>query len=59
MVESGVGGSGGYKSHSQGPFTEITQLSQVMDNCAGVKGIDTSVRKLGWCAPSHKKDCVL
>lgn len=30
-----------------------------MRNCARVKGIDMSVRNLDWCAPSHKKDCVL
>lgn len=59
MGESRGGGSGSYKSRSQGPFTESTQLSHVMKKRVEVKGIDTSVRKPGWRAPSHKKDCVL
>lgn len=58
-IEGRGGGSCGYKSRSQGPFTESTRASHVMDICAGVKGIDTSVRKPSRCAPSHEKDGVL
>lgn len=52
-------GSGGCKSRCQRPFTESTRANHVMDICARVKGIDTSVRKPSRCAPSHDKDGVL
>lgn len=57
MEEWRRGGSGNYKSRSQGPFTENTRVSHVMDNSARLKGIDTSVRRPRWGAPSREEDC--
>lgn len=33
------------------------RVSHVIDYGTGVKGIDTSARKLRWCAPSWQNDC--